>query len=140
MDKETAMKILGAKFLVPSAGKYTAEVNSISRYEDGQTAFIANVNLINSYQKAEATALFKAGEFQKACNKGLSISLKETDYIPGKRETVDVEVGLVTLKSGETALLAKSLIPRRAEAPTKSSWDFDEELVEESTSEDGDLA
>ena len=84
--------------------------------------------------------MFKAGEFQKACNKGLSISLKETDYIPGKRETVDVEVGLVTLKSGETALLAKSLIPRQAVAPTKCTWDFDEELVEESTSEDGDLA
>tara|TARA_R110000796_G_scaffold2953_2_gene11313 strand:+ start:1176 stop:1604 length:429 start_codon:yes stop_codon:yes gene_type:complete len=140
LDRESAIKILKAKSVVSAPQKYTVKVNSVSAFDNGQTAFIVNFDIMNAYQKTEAMALFAEGKFQEACNKGLSLSIRATDYLPAKGETVDIEVGNITLKSGEIALLATSLIPRQAVAPTKSSWDFDEELVEESTSEDGDLA
>lgn len=136
-----AVTILKSKAVISQAGKYTVKCTNVNPYINGQTIAIANFNIMNSFQMEEAKKALRDGDVDGATNQGLSLSLRATDYMPQKGETVDIEVAEVTLKSGETALLAQSVIPRVAETASKGDWSEFEDAVEESaTAEAGDLS
>ena len=124
LTQESAEKILSTKRVITTPNKYTVQVTSVTEFKKGQTEAIVNFDVMNQYQYEKAEELFAEGKFQDACNQGLSMSLRALDYCPSPKETVDIEVKEITLKSGEKALMAQSIIPRKAVALKASVWSF----------------
>jgi hypothetical protein len=145
MNKKDALGILGTRTPIASVGKYTVKVTNCGDYlkalPNGRSVIaIANFSAMTPYQIEQAKGQIHAGEFDKALNNNLSLSIRDNDYRPSKGEMVDIEVGLVPVKDSETnemALLVTSLTPRKATIVT-AKCDFSEfldeaEVVETST-------
>ena len=138
LSQESAEKILSSKRVITSPGKYTVKVTSVTEFIKDQTVAIVNFDVMNAFQQGQAEELYAAGDFQGACNQGLSMSLRALDYTPSPTERVDIEVEEITLKSGEKALMAQAIIPRKAVALKKSVWSFSSAPVE-AEAEEGEV-
>lgn len=135
-----AVTILKSKGVATTAKKYTVKVTNVNPYVNGQTIAIANFNLMNAFQMEEAKGLLREGKIDEATNQGLSLSIRGNDYMPSKGEIVDIEVSEVTLKSGETALLATSLVARKAVSATRGDWsEFEIDAPVAESTEEGEL-
>ena len=99
MEKSIADKIIQSKLnnLITGTGAYNLRVTNVNEY-DGR--FIVNFNALTSYQAGKLKELYKAGNIDAAVNIGLSGSVRFTDYVPSKGETVKVTLGMVDLKDG----------------------------------------
>lgn len=99
MNKEQADKIIQSKLnnLVSGPGAYNLRVSNVTLY-DGR--FIVNFSALTPYQAGKLKELYKAGNLDAAVNVGLSGSVRPTDYVPSKGETVKVTLGMVDLKDG----------------------------------------
>lgn len=133
-----AVGILNSRTPISSEGKYTVKVTNCGDYHKalengGAVVAIANFNAMSPYQMEQAKALLAEGKNAEALNNNLSLSIRDKDYRPAKGEIVDIEVGYITTKSGEQALMVTSLTPRQAvSVATKcdfSSFLEDAELV-----------
>jgi len=141
MTHSDAVGILKSKSVISQAGKYTVKCTNVNAYVNGQTIAIANFNAMNAYQFGEAKDLLREGKLDDATNQGLSLSIRGNDYMPAKGEIVDIEVSEVTLKSGETALLATSLVARQAKTAVKADWsEFEIDAPVAETQEEGDIS
>ena len=105
MTKERALQILNSRKLVNSTGKYQVKVTSVHQYEDKH---IVNVSAMNMYQANQAKVDFAAGEYQKACNSNLSITVFSNQTPPTKGSIIEAFVDNVKTKSNEVALLVTS--------------------------------
>lgn len=123
MNKEQAIAILGSKQLITSAGRYTVKTSFCGDHSgDHGTIAIANFGAMTSYQQEKAIELLKAGEYAKACNQGLSNSVRANDFRPGNGERVNIDVEEVTLKSGEKALLVVGCTPLAISKASKADF------------------
>lgn len=134
MNKKDAIGILGSRLPITSEGKYAVKVTNCGDYhralpQGGAVVAIANFNAMTPYQMDQAKADLVAGEFAKALNHNLSLSIRNSDYRPAKGEIVDIEVGIIKTKDGEDALMVTSLTPRQAKA-INTKCDFSEFLEE----------
>ena len=105
MTKERALQILNSRKLVNGPGKYQVKVTSVHPY-DGK--HIVNISAMNMYQAKLAKADYASGEFQKACNSNLSVSVFENQTPPTKGSIIEVFIDSVQTKSGDVALLVTS--------------------------------
>jgi len=144
LTQEETQKILNSKALITSANKYTVKCTSVNPHIKGQTTHIANFNIMSGYHFDQAQEAYDKGDYQAACNFGFSASLRDSDYKPGKGETVDVEISEVVTKSGEVGLFVTSVIAREAiKTIAKVKFNFGEVVVdslESAETETGDLA
>ena len=136
MDQSTAKSIISSRQLVRNEGKFTARVETVSTYfkesatPGGKpTVAIVNLNLMTPYHKEQTLAQYKQGEYNDACNHKMSIGIREGDYIPSKREVLDVIVIEKVNKDGVPSLFIDSIIPKKAESLSKINMsDFDDEF------------
>lgn len=134
MNKSDALSILGTRTPISAPGKFTVKVTNCGDFvralaKGGSVVAIANFNAMTPYQIAKAKEQIIAGEFDKALNNNLSLSIRDTDYRPSKGEIVDIEVGFIQTKDGEQALMVTSLTPRKATV-VSTKCDFSEFLDE----------
>jgi len=117
LTKEDAMKILASRQVITNPGKYEmVKVTNVSDYfvaERNQVA-IANVNLMSKYHYDQAINHFKRGDYDAACNEGMSLSIRESDYKPSKGEYVNVQVIETPNKEGVLSLFIQSITPMAA--------------------------
>lgn len=137
LDKDAAKKILSSRVIVSEVGRnYPVRVTNVTFFEGKH---IANFNAMNPYQYNEVKALLKEGKWDEACNKTLSASLLDRMYIPTKGEIVNIVLDYVTTKSGEQALLVRSVNPLPTATAAKAVFDFDDEEEETEDVELDDL-
>lgn len=142
ISKESARNIIGSRKDALQAGLYknikVTQVNAVSlmnstartALEARNITHIANVNLITAYQKLQALAHYRAGEYNLATNQQMSLSIRKSDYCPSKGEYVDVQVGEIVNKDGDTILVVQSIMPAKAvETRTTDMSMFDDEVT-----------
>jgi hypothetical protein len=105
MTQEIAMRILNGRKIVNNTGKYQVKVVNVHAYEDKH---IVNVGAMNMFQAKQAREDLIEGEYQKATNSNLSLSIFEGNKLPAKGEIINVFADNVPLKEGGTALLLTS--------------------------------
>ena len=130
MEKDQALKILGSRSQISAPGKYRVKVTNCGDFSkdlgNGQSVIaIANFSAHTPYQVGQAKEDLAAGEFAKALNHNLNLSIRQSDYRPAKGEIVDVIVDYITTKDGEQALLCTSLSPIASTTPSAKA-DFSE--------------
>lgn len=136
VSKLDAIKWLSKRPVITSAGKYTVKVNSCQDFskvsEDGRTitVAIANFNIMNAFQAGKAKELLMSGDTNGALNQNLSLGIRSTDFRPAKGETVNIIVEEIVTKSGETALLATSVMEIQAKT-VSTTFDFSMDEVAE---------
>lgn len=128
MEKEQAINILAKRDLLTGEGKYRVKVTNCGDFSkelsNGQRVVaIANFSAHTPYQVEQAKADLTAGEYAKALNHNLNLSIREQDFRPAKGEIVDIIVEPVALKDGGTALLVTSCSPIASKKST-STADF----------------
>lgn len=128
MNKQDAISILGSRTPIATPGKYRVKVTNCNPFSktlpNGTTVVaIANFSAMTPYQMEQAKADLQAGEWNKALNHNLSLSIRSTDYNPSKGERVDIDVEYVETKDGEQALLVVGLTPVKA-VITNAKCDF----------------
>lgn len=121
ISTKDAVGILNSRLPITRAGKFTVKVTNCGDYHKalgngGSVVAIANFNAMSAYQMEQAKALLGEGKNAEALNNNMSLSIRDTDYRPSKGEIVDIEVGYITTKAGEQALMVTSLTPRKAES------------------------
>ena len=134
LTKNDALNILGSRSPITEPGKYVATVTNCGDFHrelanGGSVIAIANFNAMTSYHMSEAKKALTAGDFNKALNFGLSLSIRDTDYRPAKKERVHIDVEYVTTKAGEQALMVVGLTPIAAKS-ISNKCDFSEFLTE----------
>ena len=147
MDKARAQKILESRKMISEPNKYRLTVSTCQDFfqtrgegeNQVQVVAIANFKAMTPYHAEQALKLFGEGEYQKACNQNLSLSILDNGYKPESGEQVDAIVERITNKDGEPILVVSSIIPVKAVTELKS---FSFGTVEEETpsGEAGDIA
>lgn len=120
LDQDGALRIMASRTLINEPGKYhvrvtndvkaLAEKGSVTKALAGGAVqvSIANLAAVTPYHVQAFKALFQEGEFDEAVNHNLTVSVRNTDYMPQKGETICINVGYVTTKTGEEALMVTS--------------------------------
>lgn len=134
LSKSDAINILGSRSPISAPGKYVALVTNCGDFNralanGGSVVAIANFNVMTPYQMNEAKKALSSGDINGALNQGLSLSIRDTDYRPAKKERVHIDVDYVTTKSGEQALMVVGLTPIQATSVT-TKCDFSSFLEE----------
>ena len=142
ISKESALNIIKSRKEAVAPGLYknvkVTQINAVSlmnstartALEARNITHIANFNLITPYQTLQALTHFKAGDYNQAVNQQMSSSIRKTDYCPSKNEYVDVQVGEIVNKEGETILVIQSIMPAKAvEARAIDMSMFDDEAT-----------
>lgn len=143
MDKKNAIAILGSRASITKPGKYRVKTSNCGDFHkelaNGQQVIaIANFSAMTPYQVKKAIEAVKAGEFDKALNNNLSLTIRDNDYRPAKGERVDIDVDYVETKDGEQALLVVGLTPVQAESTSKLNFESLLEGEEIEETEDAD--
>lgn len=130
---EQAQRIAKSRVFITKAGKYQVKVTNDTHYlastgkaykelSDGSIqASIGNVNAMTAFHLAKFKQHCKEGDFNGATNHSLSFGIRSKDYMPSKGEVIEIIVGEVTTKTGETALLITSYNPLPISAGSKIS-------------------
>ena len=132
LSKKEGMQIIASRLPVHGPGKYQARVtNDVQKlaesglvhrdYGTTMQISIANFAAYTQYHLDRAKEFFAVDAIQQGVNQQLTSSVRSTDYIPKKGETVEIIVDFVKLKSGEQALLVTSYHPLPLQTPTKKS-------------------
>ncbi len=119
MNKQDAISILNSRINITTPGKHRVKVTNCNPFSKTlsngtQVVAIANFGAMTPYQKQQAIVDIQAGQWDKALNHNLSLSIRNTDYMPAKGERVDIDVEYVTTSTGEQALLVVGLTPVKA--------------------------
>ena len=137
MEFKEAVGICSSRKVITEPGEARVKVERVVTH-NGRTWI--NIGAVNQYGASQARAfLIEAKEkeeaelMQKACNTGLSVNLPEGAEVPGKGKLIDVMFDNVKLKSGETALLARSfsIAPVKTDMSSNDLSDLLEEAIVE---------
>ncbi len=151
ISKESAYNIIKNRIDALQPGLYknikVTQVNTVSlmnstartALEARNITHIANVNLITGYQKLKALEHYKAGDFNMATNQQMSLSIRKSDYCPSKGEYVDVQVGEIVNKDGETILVIQSILPAKAVVTRATDMSMFDDDATVATTQDADL-
>jgi hypothetical protein len=151
ISKESALNIIKSRKVVNAPGLYknvkVTQINAVSlmnstartALEARNVTHIANFNLATNYQVLQSLTAFKSGDYNAAVNQQMSSSIRKSDYCPSKSEYVDVQVGEIVNKDGETILVIQSIMPAKAiEAQAIDMSMFDDDATV-ATKQDADL-
>jgi len=111
---EQAQGILGSRKMITEDGKYRLKVTNVTPYlrPDGTMVKITNFAAMIAHHVAEARKSIAEGDYDSACNQGLSASPRaDRDFCPQKGEIVDVIVETITTKNGVTGQFVTSITP-----------------------------
>jgi len=101
LTKEESIRIVASKGIISTEGVHRVKCTSVTPYhkDRGNGAIqvaIANFNAKSDYQEAAALTLLGQGDYDKAANQGLSMSILQGQFVPTKGQVVDIVVEQLT--------------------------------------------
>lgn len=128
LSKEAALRIIVSKGIVSGPGVHRCKVTNVTpfpsmRANGVRQVAIANFNAKTAYQEEAAATLFGQGDYDKAANQGLSLSILEGQFCPQPGQIVDVVVEEVTTKNNVTGLFAQSCTLAPVEQPVRRTME-----------------
>lgn len=134
VTKEKARQIIDSKDIVNAPGKwtvkciYTQKERQILKGGTVKEGF-AKFNAMSEWQDGEADRLMTQGEYQRAANQCLNLSILEGQFFPQVGETVELIVEKITTSNGITGLFATSVIRIPAKTPIKREVKAQQEIA-----------
>ena len=112
LTREQAERIIDSKDIADHEGVYRVKVTNVMPYEKmrggAKQVAIVNINLKTGYHEKSAEQWLDQGDYKKAADQGLSLSILEGMFLPVKGQHIDVVVEEVTTTSGIVGLFAQT--------------------------------
>ena len=120
LSKESTINIVKSRTFITTPGKYHVQVENdpealahsgavLRELESGgHICSILNLKAFTPFHKSQFQAFMQEGEFDKAANQQLTVSVRTKDYMPQKGEVIAINVGYAKTKDGEEGLFVNS--------------------------------